>query len=186
MIEKFKKAIEKFEADFAEAPEWFLDIFGNSIWEMIVSNGIQVVAVGFLGWLVASWFEKKHIQDMELRENTLSDIYLNTSKRTNDKTEGDAQLLMGSVVIAHDYFRTLIIIIQKLIGGNVNAYEKLLMRGRREAILRLKENAKERGLNKVINIRFGSSTSAVNFLTAVEIVAYGTGISTVQNKAIIE
>ena len=87
-------------------------------------------------------------------------------------------LLIGSVVVAHDYFRTLLIFFRKIIGGNIRPYERLVQRGRREALIRLKEEADLRGIDKVVNVRFTTSTVSGRFLHAIEMVAYGTGVKT--------
>jgi len=169
-LEEFDNAISKF-------PEWLVALAGGStFWDIIVSNGLQVGVVGIIGWLVATWFERQHLKSMDEREVKLEDITLNTLDKSSENIEGDTRLLIGSIVISHDYFRTLIIIMKKLIGGNVRAYERLTLRGRREAIIRLKEDARRHGFNKIINIRFGGTQVAPKFITAVEIVAYGTGI----------
>jgi uncharacterized protein YbjQ (UPF0145 family) len=81
-------------------------------------------------------------------------------------------------VIAHGYFRALTIAIRKLIGGNIQPYGHLVTRGRREALIRLREEASLRKLDTVINVRFTSSVVSGKFLSAVELVAYGTGVKT--------
>ena len=172
---------KEFEAKMATMPEWFTALFGGSLWDLIAQNLLQLLIFGVIGWTVATWFERRHYKEMEEREAVLGDITLNTSKSINADSGDDAMFLMGSVVISHDYFRTLIIFIKKLIGGNIGAYERLVHRARREAIIRLKEEAHMRGLNKIINIRFGSVLVGPKFLTAIEMVAYGTGIKTTAN-----
>jgi uncharacterized protein YbjQ (UPF0145 family) len=168
--------LEEFDITMSKLPEWLVDVAGGStFWDIVVSNGLQVGVIGIIGWLVATWFERQHLKSMDEREVKLEDITINNLKKSPDYIEGDTQLLIGSIVISHDYFRTLVIIIKKLIGGNIKAYERLTLRGRREAIIRLKEDARRQGFNKIINIRFGGTQVAPKFITAVEIVAYGTG-----------
>jgi uncharacterized protein YbjQ (UPF0145 family) len=178
-MSKIEEGITLFEQNMAEMPEWFQDIFGGtSIWDMMVNNGLQVFTVGVIGWLVATWFERQHLKQLTAREIPLQDIHLNTFKTPPTCNPDHSALLIGSVVIAHDFFRTLIIFIRKLVGGNIRHYERLVERGRREALVRLKETASERGLDTVINVRFTASVVAGKFLNAVEIVAYGTGLET--------
>ena len=80
--------------------------------------------------------------------------------------------------MAHDYFRTLIITFKSLVGGNIQPYERLVQRGRREALIRLKEEADLLGLDKLVNVRFITSSISGRFLHALEMVAYGTGVRT--------
>ena len=172
---------KEFDAELADMPEWFSDIFGGSLWDMIVQNTLQFSIIAIVGWAVATWFERRHFREMDEREVVLDDITLSTLKNVNSGISDEVMLLTGSVVISHDYFRTLLIIIKKIIGGNIFAYERLINRARREAIIRLKEEARVQGMNKIINIRFGSALVGPKFLTAIEMVAYGTGVKTTGN-----
>ena len=171
--------VQEFEQKLSMAPERARDLFGgDTLWDVMISNSQQVFGIGLFGWLLASWFERRHLASISAREKPLQGIRVNTSKNiANCEPEG-CTLLIGSVVVAHDYFRTLIIVLRRLIGGNIKPYERLVQRGRREALVRLKEEADLRGIDQVINIRFGTSTVSGRFLHAIEMVAYGTGIRT--------
>jgi len=158
--------------------DWVSDISALQVWDMIVANGLQVVSVGVIGWLLATWFERRHFKSMNEREIPLQGISLSTSKQVPPCEPEGVTLLIGSVVVAHDYFRTLIIFFRKVIGGNVKPYERLVERGRREALIRLKEEAELRGIDKVINVRFTTNAVAGRFLHAIEMVAYGTVVRT--------
>jgi len=174
--------ITQFQEDFvktmAEMPPWFRDIFGGeTLWDMIANNGLQAIGIGAIGWLIATLFERRHNAQMTEREKLLGDIKVTTSKHANVNAENGV-LIYGSVVVAHDFFRTLIIQLRKLIGGNIKPYERLVKRGRREAFIRLREDARLRGFDEVINVRFAGSKVSGRFLSAVELIAYGTGIKT--------
>ncbi len=151
---------------------------GDTIWDILIANGLQVLTIGVAGWLLATWFERRHLRSLSAREAPLQHISINTFKHPPPCEAEASTLLIGSVVLAHDYFRTLIITLRRLIGGNIKAYERLVARGRREALIRLKEEADLRGLDKLINVRFDTSVISGRFLHAVEMVAYGTGIRT--------
>ena len=158
--------------------DWLDDYSAASMWDMVAANGIQVVGVGVLGWLLATWFERRHFRSINEREISLQRIMVNTSKRIETCEPEGTTLLIGSVVVAHDYFRTLIIFFRKIVGGNIKPYERLVQRGRREALIRLNEEADERGIDKVINVRFTTNSVSGRFLHAIEMVAYGTGVKT--------
>ena len=178
-MKKPDEVVREFEQGMARTPEWFQDWFGgNTLWDMLLSNGLQVIGIGLAGWLLASWFERRHLRSLSAREAPLQHIRINTSKHLPACEPEACTLLIGSVVVAHDYFRTLIIVIRRFIGGNISPYERLVQRGRREALIRLKEEADLRGIDKVINIRFGTTAVSGRFLHAIEMVAYGTGIRT--------
>jgi len=170
---------EKFAEAMAQMPDWFRVIFGatDGFWEFIIRNSLQGIAIAATGWFVAWYLERRHHKHLDAREAVLSDVTLTTSKHA-PKGASSPMLVMGSAVVSHDFFRTLFIQIRKIIGGNISHYERLTARGRREAFIRMREEAKLRGLDRVVNVRFGSSHVAGRFLPAVELTAYGTGVKT--------
>ena len=177
------EVIDEINQTLARAPAWFHDVFGSgTIFEVVISNSLQVIGVGLIGWMVAWWFERRHIQSMNRREITLNNIAINNLKTCRFSEPQAATLLIGSVVVAHDYFRTLIIFFRKLVGGNIRQYERLVDRGRREALIRLKEEADLCGIDRVINVRFTATAISGRFLHAVEMVAYGTGIQSGERR----
>ncbi|HBC56355.1 MAG TPA: YbjQ family protein, partial [Gammaproteobacteria bacterium] len=91
-------------------------------------------------------------------------------------------LVKGNVVISLDYFKRFIAGLRMLFGGRLVAYEPLLDRARREAILRMKAQAKTKGCDMIINFRMETSRLANdnqqrnNNTAGVEILVYGTAI----------
>jgi uncharacterized protein YbjQ (UPF0145 family) len=66
------------------------------------------------------------------------------------------------------------------VGGRVTTYESLLERARREAILRMKADARQKGLNTIVNVKLETASitkGSKNQVGAVEVYAYGTGLS---------
>jgi len=93
----------------------------------------------------------------------------------------DAALVTGSVVISLDYFKRFLARLRGLVGGSLKSYETLLDRGRREAIMRVKEAARRRGAHAVVNIRLetarlASSRRNGKGTAGVEILAFGTAL----------
>jgi uncharacterized protein YbjQ (UPF0145 family) len=158
--------------------DWFDGYSALSLWDMVVANSLQVVSVGVAGWVLATWLERRHFNSMRKREIPLQSIQVNTAKSVPSCEPEGVTMLIGSVVVAHDYFRTLLIFFRKIIGGNIRPYERLVQRGRREALIRLKEEAELRGIDKVVNVRFTTTAVSGRFLHAIEMVAYGTGVKT--------
>lgn len=170
------KLQDKYEQALGRAPEWVQDLIGgDSAWDIISTNGLQAIAIGAIGWAIATFFERRHNAYMSKRENLLEDIAVSTNKEAGEDAEIGI-MIYGSVVVAHDFFRTLVIQFRKIIGGNIKAYERLVARGRREAFIRMREDARLRGFDRVINVRFAGSHVSGRFISAVELVAYGTGI----------
>ena len=167
----------EFEDVMAEVPFWFQDfVLGTSIWDIFRQYGFEEFLIGAIGWSLATLLERQHDREMDEREKALEGLTLNSSKLNFDAIEGEGTLLVGSSVVAHDFFRSIVIMFKKLVGGNIKAYERLIQRARREALIRLKEESNIRGFNKIINVKFGNCQVSGKFLSAVEVVAYGTAI----------
>ena len=142
--------------------------------------------IGFTGLLllIGVFFgtraQKKHIEDMERREEALAYITV-TNLKTLPASGGQPKLVTGSVVIAFDYFRRFIARIIMLFGGRITMYEDMLERERREALLRLLTEAEAAGAKEVHNIRFefsrvGSSAGGASVGGGAELLAYGTAV----------
>ncbi|PCI59991.1 MAG: hypothetical protein COB37_10165 [Kordiimonadales bacterium] len=171
----FSSQIDEFDKALAEMPEVMQFFFGGNFYDFIAGNIYQAIGIGGLGWLIATLYERRHNKQMAEREALLGDIKISTTKHIGSNAASGV-MIYGSVVVAHDFFRTLIIQFRKIIGGNIKAYERLVVRGRREALIRLREDARLRGFDRVVNVRYGSSRISGLFINAVELVAYGTGI----------
>lgn len=178
-MSRIETVFRSFEHNLFTRNPWFREVFGDdTLWGILTSNGAQAIGIGVTGWLLAAWFERRHLRSISQRESQLQTISINTSKKLPPCEPEAATMLIGSVVIAHDYFRTVMIALRKLVGGNIKPYERLVQRGRREALVRLKEEAELRGIDKIINVRFTTTVISGRFLHAVEMVAYGTGVRT--------
>ncbi|MCH2476148.1 MAG: YbjQ family protein [Gemmatimonadetes bacterium] len=94
-----------------------------------------------------------------------------------------ADMVMGSVVVSHDHFKRFLAQLRIIVGGRIKSYEPLLDRARREAVLRMKEQALAHGHNTVVNIRLETSRLANSRrggkgTAGVEMLAYGTALTT--------
>lgn len=133
-----------------------------------------------VGYFIGNRRERQHYEDIKRREkSTLHVPVMSWGAKQELPYAHDAEMFVGSVVVANDYFKTISAGLRNLIGGRVTVYETLIDRGRREAMLRMKESAIEWGASQVLNVRFETSNIAGQSgggMGAVEIMAYGTGI----------
>ena len=131
-----------------------------------------------LGYFFGRNAERKHLQSIREREEAFRHLPAIMLKRPIDTDKiADYRLVNGSAVIAIDYFKRLLASLVNLFGGSMISYESLVDRARREAILRMKEDAGN--ASEIINIRIETSAiskSAQQSVGAVEVLAYGTAI----------
>ena len=108
-------------------------------------------------------------------------IVVNFKTLPSDWKAESVGLVCGSVVISVDYFKRFLAGIRCFFGGRIKTYEPLLDRARREAIMRMKEAARSKGCNTIVNVRLETSRLASSRkngkgIAGVEILAFGTGL----------
>ena len=149
--------------------------------DIVIQMGV-FLALLLIGLLFGRAAEKRHFRHIEQREAELRDILIFNERRPPaDRQFREAALVTGAVVIAEDYFKKVSASLRSLVGGRLTAYESLMDRGRREAIVRMKEQARQRGATMVFNVRFETSSlsdskSGQSPMFSAEFIAYGTAL----------
>lgn len=138
---------------------------------------LSLIALGFLAGRVN---EGCHCRSLARREAIPGPVLTNLKALPEGMAARESRLLVGSVVIASDYFKTFGASLKTLVGGRLRTLETLLSRGRREALLRLREQAAETGADIVLNVRFETAVimrgKSNRPYPAAEVLAYGTGV----------
>ncbi len=133
------------------------------------------------GYLFGQYFERKHYRSILKRESDTLQLPLLTLKTVpEDIKRCNAELVAGNVVISVDYFKRFLAGLRAIVGGRVKSYESLVDRARREAILRMKEQAIDKGAVVVTNVRIETSSISKGrrkTIGSIEVLAYGTAIS---------
>lgn len=130
------------------------------------------VSIG-LGYFFGKTIEKKHYASIKERESQTRLLPVITSKNlVSSQTIANSRLVSGNVAISADAFKLLLAGLRNIFGGGIGAMETLVDRARREAILRMKEQAN--GADIILNMRI--ETSMVTQVGSVEVFAYGTAI----------
>ena len=135
-----------------------------------------------VGYFAGSYFEGRHFASIRKREAaTVNFPTINFDWREEGQVVQQSGLVTGSVVVSLDYFKRMLAALRGIAGGRIKTYEPLLDRGRREAILRLKETARVKGYDSVINVRIETSSLASARAdgkgnVGIEILAFGTGV----------
>jgi len=142
---------------------------------------IILIVLLALGYGFGRRSESKHYASIIEREKHLNKIPVIASRiPPHGNPNYDSQLVTGSVVISIDYFKRFIAGLRNLVGGRVSSYETLVDRARREAILRMKEEAKKLNAEMVFNIKLETASihkGRRNGIGSVEVLAYGTALT---------
>lgn len=149
--------------------------------DALIQIGISVGLI-LVGYFAGRSFEKKHYASIREREEALAGVVVTPTKHLPGLeacTEGE--LVLGAVVISIDYFKRFAAGLRNLFGGRVASYETVIDRARREAQLRMKEQAVARGYNAVVCTRIETSRLASSYgnnqgIAGLEIVAFGTAV----------
>lgn len=141
---------------------------------------IVILILLALGYGFGSFREKRHYQSILEREEQLREVMIFDTRFCADPVQNSGGTLVhGNVVISSDYFKMFVASLKKLVGGRLKSYESLLDRGRREAVLRMKQQAHSLGADQVINVKFETSSiskGAQGNLGSIEVLVYGSAI----------
>lgn len=132
-----------------------------------------------LGYFFGRHAEKKHYKSIIEREQAMNALPAMASRFPPAGEKFEQTLVAGSVVIANDYFKTFAAGLRNLFGGKVSSYETLLDRARREAILRMKEQAQAIQADYVFNVKYETASISKgkrNKMPMIEVLAYGTAL----------
>ena len=145
--------------------------------EALLTIGSFVVLLG-LGLTVGKLNEIRHFRRLAAREEGLAGLGVCNLRTVavEPKVEG-THLVMGSAVIATDYFKVVAAGLRGLFGGEMRTYRTLMERARREALVRMLEDAAESGAQSVWNVRLETSTiQGKRRPGGIEVLAYGTAV----------
>ena len=134
-----------------------------------------------VGLIVGKGIELHHFRRLEEREKKYRDIIVTNLKTIPPQFENTRPfLVMGSAVIATDYFKVFAAGLRTLFGGEMKSYVTLMERARREAVLRMLEQAGQQGACAVWNVRYETTMTEGQQSKkngGVALLAYGTALS---------
>ena len=144
---------------------------------------IQILFPLFLilgGLIIGKAIEMHHFRRLDEREAEYKNMIM-TNLKTIPRQFENAQpfLVMGSAVIATDYFKVFAAGLRTLFGGEMKSYVTLMERARREAVLRMLQQAKQQGAHVIWNIRYETTCTGGQQRKkpgGVEVLVYGTAL----------
>lgn len=145
------------------------------LWQILLAIILLIVAF-FTGGIA----ERRHYKSIIRREEALGDLVVVVAKTLPPMEPAPATTLVrGNVVISVDYFKRFLARLRMIFGGRIHTYESLMDRARREAILRMQNEARVIGASMIFNMRFETSSISKGKRDAVgtvEVLAYGTAV----------
>jgi len=129
----------------------------------------------FFMFVVGALIERRHMRSILAREATFRGFPVSNLKRLPEGA-AEAFLASGSVVLSADGWKTMLAGFRKIFGGRFKSIEPVLERARREAVLRLLEDARARGADCVHNVRLETSNLSSTQSLMIEVIAYGTAM----------
>jgi uncharacterized protein YbjQ (UPF0145 family) len=149
-----------------------MDEFAN-LFPLLIS--VVLLALGFVCGKVA---ENRHYALIHERESVWQRVPTVTSKTLHStRPVSRSELAVGSVVVSVDYFKRMLMGLRLIFGGEIKSYSPLIDRGRREAMLRMKESCPDADL--FLNCRLETATISNgrgNSTGTVEVVCYATAV----------
>jgi uncharacterized protein YbjQ (UPF0145 family) len=142
---------------------------------------IIAVCLVLLGYFSGKVAERRHYQHIFDKEESLRHITAHNLKeplKKNLQVER-CELATGQIVVSQDHFKRFLAIIRSITGGTMGSYETLVDRGRRDAIIRMKESCP--GADEFVNMRIETSVIGNNGtgntgLGSIEVLAYSTAL----------
>ncbi|MDR3323715.1 MAG: YbjQ family protein [Zoogloeaceae bacterium] len=144
------------------------------------STIIFVVILMGVAFIFGSIGQSRHYRSIKRREWQLRRILVFNEKMPPASFAGqEFALVSGSVVMGSDHFRQVLAGLKSIFGGRLGSFETMLDRGRRESILRMKEQAARMGATAIFNVRLETSVLSSREgrkqgLACAELIAYGT------------
>ena len=143
-----------------------------------MSSIVILVALLTLGYWFGRAAEMAHYRSIIKREAELRDVPAVASKIPDPELmPRQTVLVSGNVVLSIDYFKRFLLKMRNIVGGRVKGYETLLDRARREAVLRMKEQASTQNASLIFNVKLETASiykGDGNSIGSVEVIAYGT------------
>lgn len=143
---------------------------------------LKLILILFVTYFTGSLIEKAHFKKIKQKEIALLRrpvVTFGTKNFKISKPIKNIGLVTGEVVIAGDYFKNFVAGMKNIFGGRLTSLESVMDRARREAIIRMKEKAKN--ANIIVNTRIETvmlnHVEMKNSVPKCAIIAYGTAIT---------
>lgn len=131
------------------------------------------IVVLMVGALAGSVIERRHLAALAQREELPGPIVTDLGAPPAGIVVGDARLVTGEAVLGADRGKEFVSTLRNLVGGEVVSLQRLMTRARREARLRMVDEARAIGADFVLNVRFEICEVGGK---AADVICYGTAV----------
>ena len=131
------------------------------------------IVVLLVGALAGSVIERRHLASLTRREELPTPILTDLGWPPAGVVVTDARLVSGEAVLGADQGTEFLSTLRNRVGGEVVSLQKLLTRARREARLRMVDEARAVGADFVLNVRFEMCEVGGK---AADVICYGTAV----------
>lgn len=155
---------------------------------VLVQIALVVVPLVVFGLIIGRTVERRHFRSIERREAKHHAVLVTQLKTFPCSAPATAppSVVMSEVVISSDYLKTWLSQWRNLFGGEMKSFRTLQERAKREAVLRLIEQALAKGHNAICNVRIagadigGNTSGKKNKIVMAAIIATGTAYTASQ------
>ena len=119
---------------------------------------IVIAVLLAIGLIVGRTVERNHFRSLAQRESQLTGMLITQDKSYLEPTNQLAPTMFtAEVVIASDPLKSFLSGWRNIFGGEMRSYVALVERARREALLRVVEQARGMGYNAICNVRLNTA-----------------------------
>jgi len=147
-------------------------------WQSAVLNWLLLTVLPvFALWVAARVIAWRHGRRLDRAEAAPGRPRLRSTARAPAGYAAPA-LVTGAAVVSHAGVRSLPLLWRAIVGGRIAVLNRMIIRARREALLRLEAAAADLGADLVVNVRLSSHgvTDRSGNIRGVEILACGTAL----------
>jgi uncharacterized protein YbjQ (UPF0145 family) len=125
---------------------------------LLLQIGIPLLFI-LLGLFVGRARERAHFADLERREQALAGMLVSDIRSFPGGADPQhtPTIVVGATAIATDYLKSWLAGFRKILGGELRSYHSLMDRARREAMLRIMEQAHRQGYDAICNLRLDTA-----------------------------
>ena len=146
-----------------------------------IFNGVLWFFGMIIGFFVGGSTERAHLKSLDEREARFKGVLqMNVRSLPANWSVHHAGMVQGQVVVASDFYKSFLMNWRNFFGGESRTMRVLMQRARREAQLRMVEQAAALGANVVWNVRIETSEVGKDMgrsgAAMAEAFAYGTAL----------